>query len=109
MSKTITLTYEGKDYTLEFTRKSVERMEATGFRIEDVGNKPMTAIPMLWKGSFLAHHKNVKEYLINKMYEQIRGKDEFFDKLTEMYVDTVESLFDEPESDEGNLEWGANW
>ena len=109
MSKTINLTYEGKTYTLEFTRKSVERMEATGFDVSELGTKPMSTLPLLWKGSFLAHHKNVKEYLINKMFEQIRGKEELFDKLADMYVDTVESLFDEPENDEGNLEWEANW
>lgn len=107
MSKTITLTYEGKDYTLEFTRKSVERMEATGFDVNELGSKPMTALPLLWKGSFLAHHRNIKEYVMNKMFDELPRKEELFDKLTSMYVDTVDSLFDEPE--EGNVEWGANW
>lgn len=109
MSKTITITYDGKDYTLEFTRKSVERMEATGFNFDELAVKPMTALPVLWKGSFLAHHKNIKEYIINTIYEQMPRKDELFDKLAEMYLDTVESLFAEPEGDEENVEWGANW
>lgn len=109
MSKTITLTYEGKEYTLEYTRKSVERMEATGFNVEELASKPLSTLPLLWKGSFLAHHKNIKAWLQDKMFEQMPRKEELFDRLADMYMETVESLFEEPENDEGNLEWEVNW
>ena len=31
MAKTINFTYEGKDYTLEFTRRTIRQMEDEGF------------------------------------------------------------------------------
>lgn len=41
MAKTLGFTYKGVDYTLEFTRKTVSRMEQDGFSIGDIGEKPM--------------------------------------------------------------------
>ena len=36
MAKTLGFTYKGVDYTLEFTRKTVSRMEQDGFSIGDI-------------------------------------------------------------------------
>lgn len=109
MAKTITFTYDGAEYTLEFTRRSVERMEARGFELDDIRRKPVTALPALFSGAFGAHHPFIKQEKINAIYEKLSGKSELFAKLGEMYADTLESLMDEPESSEGNVTWGANW
>ncbi|MCM1545286.1 MAG: DUF5055 domain-containing protein, partial [Ruminococcus sp.] len=61
MAKTIKFKgSDGKEYLLEFTRKSVKTMERQGFRIDEIDSKPMTVLPALFAGAFLAHHKFVK-------------------------------------------------
>ena len=36
MAKTITITYENRDYTLEYTRDTVRVMEASGFIADEL-------------------------------------------------------------------------
>ena len=110
MAKQLKLTYEGQDYTLEFTRKSIEKMEQAGFVISDVQSKPVSTLPTLFAGSFLAHHRWVKQDVIDKIYAEIPNKEDFMGKLVEMYAEPIEALFDEPKGDaEKNAQWEANF
>lgn len=112
MSKVITFPYEGKDYTLEFTCDSVRTLERDGFVIEDMAKKPMTVLPKLFAGAFLANHKHDKNIRskIDEIYKKFTNKGELIEKLAEMYNETVETLVDEPEDgDEGNISWKSNW
>ena len=109
-SKKIKFTYQDKDITLEYTRSTVEQMERVGFRIDELGDKPMTQVKLLVHGAFLANHRKVKAETIDKIYEMISNKEEFVGKLAEMYNETRETLFAEPEEgDEKNLDWKTNW
>lgn len=107
MAKQIILSHNGKDYTLEFTRASVQQMERTGFVAEDIERKPMTALPALFAGAFLAHHRFEKKPVIDEIYTKLKNKDALIEKLAEMYNEPIVALFDEP--DEGNLDWTPNW
>lgn len=107
MAKTINFEYEGVKYTLEYTRKSVKKMEESGFNINEVENKPMTMYPMLFAGSFLAHHPFVKGEVIDKIYSMLTNKAELITTLGGMYNDTLLTLLDEPKESEGNLVWGT--
>lgn len=109
MAKQIRFTYDEVDYTLEFTRKSVERMENTGFIISELFEKPMTLLPTLFAGAFWAHHRFVKRDVIDKIYDSLPNKQDLIGKLAEMYNEPISALIDEPEADEGNVEWEANW
>ena len=109
MAKTITLTYEGTKYTLEFTRKTVEQMERQGFNVRDIRNQPVSTLPILFAGSFLAHHKWVKEETIEEIFKKIPNKDDFLEKLAEMYNEPLETMLAEPGEDEGNATWGVDW
>lgn len=40
MAKQIVFTYEDKEYTLEFTRRTVKQMEDEGFVAQDIDRKP---------------------------------------------------------------------
>lgn len=40
MAKQLTFEYEGKAYTLEYTRKSLETMEKHGFSVSDAERSP---------------------------------------------------------------------
>ena len=104
------LTYEGQDYTLEFTRRTVERMEEQGFSISEAQNKPLSTLPTLFAGSFLAHHRYLKEDTIDKIFAQIPNKEKFMLNLIEMYAEPINALFDEPQGEaEKNAVWEANF
>lgn len=109
MAKQIRFTYDGVDYTLEFTRKSIEIMERNGFVITEVFEKPMTLLPTLFAGAFLAHHRSTKREVIDKIYESMPNKQELITKLAEMYNEPIEALLDEPEDEEGKVKWEASW
>ncbi len=102
MSK-ITLTYEKKDYVLEYNRQSVKMMEGQGFVADEISTKPMTMIPMLFYGAFLKNCKGVKRNLVNDMYDAVGDKTGLVGALLEMYVETVSTLTDD--TDEGNATW----
>ncbi len=105
--KQICFEYEGKEYTLEYTRSSVRTMERRGFVADDLATKPMTVLPELFAGAFLANHSQVKREKIDKIYDSMNGKQKLIRALVEMYNDTIETLLDD--SDEGNENWTPNW
>lgn len=109
MAKTINIEFEGVPYTLEFTRKSIEIMERRGFKISDLEEKPVTTFPALFAGAFLAHHKFVKQDIIDKILSRLKNKDTLVGKLAEMYNEPILEMMDEPEESEGNLDWGTSW
>lgn len=108
-AKIITFNHKGKDYTLEFNRKSIETMERQGFVASDINTKPMTTLPTLFAGAFLMHHRWLDRSIIDEMLYKIKDKDGFIEKLSEMYNEPLVDLIDEPEEDEGNIQWEASW
>ena len=86
-------------------------MEKNGFVAADVERKPMTLLPALFAGAFLAHHRFVKRDVIDNIYARMNHKDELIAALVEMYNDPLLSLLDEPEQEgnEGNLNWKTGW
>ena len=109
MVKQLKITYGDKQYTLEYTRKSVEQMEKAGFVVSQIQEKPMTTLPALFAGAFLANHRFVKQDVIDEIFSKMTKKDELIGKLAEMYNEPIKSLIDEPDEAEGNLDWTANW
>jgi hypothetical protein len=109
MSKQLKFTYQDKDYCLEFTRKSVEQMERSGFVASDIQDKPMTVLPALFAGAFLANHRFVKQNVIEEIFAKMTNKSELIGKLSEMYNEPIMALVDEPEDAEGNVDWTASW
>jgi len=107
MAKQIVFTYEDKEYTLEFTRRTVKQMEDEGFVAQDIDRKPMTLLPALFAGAFKAHHRFVKQDVIDKIYAGMPHKDELIGKLAEMYNDPIVTLMEEPdEKAVKNVSWG---
>ena len=109
MAKQLRYTYENKEYVLEFTRRSVEIMEKKGFVASDIETKPVTVLPALFAGAFLANHKFEKPEVIDKIYSKMTNKQELIGKLGEMYNEPIMALVDEPAESEGNLDWTASW
>lgn len=110
MAKKITIPYNGKIYTLEFTREVAMGMEKKGFRITEIDNMPFVMITLLLNNAFEANHHAVKDTTRAKIIDSIKGKEnrmKLIRTLAEMYADTYNTLFggDEDEEDEGNPGW----
>lgn len=109
MSKQLKVTYQGNEYCLEYTRKSVEQMEKNGFVASEIKDKPITTLPALFAGAFIAHHRFVRPDVIEAIYKTMPNKQDLIGKLAEMYNEPIMALLDEPEESEGNADWTANW
>lgn len=109
MAKQLIFEFDGKEYTLEYTRRTVAEMEKKGFIASDITDKPMTTLPALFAGAFLAHHRFVKEDVINDIYSKLTKKEDLIGKLAEMYNEPIMALVEEPEENEGNVNWTATW
>lgn len=108
MAKTITFEYDDKEYTLEFTKRSVKEMEKEGFNPQLIDTKPMTLLPELFAGAFKANHRFVKRALIDEIYDALPDKETLIGNLAEMYNEPLEGLMSEPE-DEKKVAWKASW
>jgi hypothetical protein len=109
MAKQLTFTYNGKDYTLGYTRRTVRQMEANGFVSAQISDKPMTMLPDLFAGAFLMNHRFVTRDVIDNIYEHMPDKEGLISKLADMYNEPIEALMSEPEDSAENVNWVANW
>ena len=112
MATQITVTYKNDKYTLEYSRLTASAIEKQGFVLDDLTNKPNIMIPLLVHGAFLKHHRELKQKVIDEIYDNIinktgkEGEEGFIGILAEMYAETVSTLTDENAVDEGNA---ATW
>lgn len=109
MAKQLNFEYNGKEYVLEFTRKTVTEMEKKGFVAADVETKPMSTLPALFEGAFLAHHRFEKKEVITEIFDNMTDKEGLIGKLAEMYNEPIMALVEEPEENTKNVKWTANW
>lgn len=109
MSKQLRFTYQDKEYCLEFNRRSVETMEKRGFVASDIQTKPMTTLPTLFAGAFLANHRYIKPEIVDDIYKKMTNKDGLIEKLAEMYNEPIMALIEEPDEAEGNVDWTTSW
>ena len=102
----INFDYLGKHYCLEYTPDSIKQMEASGFSINDIADRPATRIEQLWAGAFLANHKRVSNNIIKELYSKMKDPEGLVKTLTEMYNNSLFYLMPD-EEDQGNVEWTA--
>lgn len=105
MSKKIKLTYEGKEYTLEYTRNTALALEQSGFVLSDVRSKPVSSLVTLFNGAFVAKHRRLEGSVVEKIFDSLKDKDKLLAALVGMYDETVSSLMDSSDDDEGNATW----
>lgn len=98
-------TADGKDYTLAYDRNSCARISRKGFRIEDVTNNPVVAIPLLISGAFLKFHPELTQAEIDAIWSKVKGKEALLQNLMAMYATPINALLAEPEDDAKNSIW----
>lgn len=108
MAKQITFEYNNKKWTLEFNARTAKQLQQSGFSIDDMTDKSLIMLPMLWRGAFLMHHMGVKTKEIDDMLPLMGDKETLYAKLLAMYNEPVEALIDEPE-ESVKVDWTGNW
>lgn len=93
----------GKEYLLEFNRKTVAAMESSGFILNL--DAPNTMIDSLFYGAFQMHHKRIDREEVRKIWKDQRGKEKLLTALVKEYQKPLEDLMAEPEGDEENPTW----
>lgn len=112
MSTKITVTYKNHDYELGYSRATAKAIEDQGFILDQLGEKPATMIPLLVYGAFMKNHRGIKRALVDEIYDNLVKKvgneteEGFIGVLAEMYAETVSTLTDDSNIDEGNA---ATW
>ena len=84
----------GKEYTLEFSRKSVAKAEQAGLDVNQLESKSMTMIPLLFWGAFLMHHPHMTKDQTDKiLFDGLGGlKAEEMEYLAKLYVEPLQTL-----------------
>lgn len=100
MSTKISFSYGGNDYCLEYTKRTVKQMEDRGFVPAKIIEAPMTYLPELFAGAFLANHRFVKKELIDEIFSAMGDKRQLVNALIEMYNEPINALTED--ADEGN-------
>lgn len=87
-------TEDNAEYTLEFNRESVIFAEMRGFKIEDLGDYPMTKIPELFFYAFRMHHKNISRDKTDKiLFSELGGiPNGMLERLAELYAQPFNAL-----------------
>lgn len=97
-------TSDGKEYVLEFNRRTVTLAEKEGLNLDSIGDKLMTTLPDLFYFAFKMHHAFIKKEETDRiLFEEFHGlTEDELKRLVELYTAPYESLIN-GEGDEKNL------
>lgn len=101
---TITIEYNGESYKLGFTRDSIKRMEDRGFDFSKAEQKQISSMFELVEGAFRTYTPRITTDKIMEVWGALKGKDELYKALMEMFKEPLMVLND-PEEDQGNASW----
>ena len=108
MNHKIKFEKDGQKYLLEYDRKSIAAMERLGFNINEFADKPMTMLPLAFKGMFIKNHKFVKDDFIDDCFDNFKDKEKLIEQIGIMLEETYKTLqsnVDEKGNDLGNIDW----
>lgn len=102
----IVINFNGKKFILEYNRKSITTMEAKGFKINELEDKPLTTVDLLISGAFYKNHKDITDEEIEDIISNIDDYEGFVKALVELYVKALNSIMGANEDKPKNATWG---
>lgn len=104
--KHIKFTVDGIDYTLEYTPRSVRKMEENGFDFTSMDKNVVNVPYELFAGAFISRHNYVPKEERDRLYELLVAENEdgqnLLECLSEMLKDELEWIVSKPQ---GNVSW----
>lgn len=93
----------GREYTLEFSRKTVAKAEQAGLEVNRIESASMTMIPIMFWAAFLMHHPHMTREQTDKILFDglggLNGKE--MEYLGKLYAEPFQTLVS-AEGQEGN-------
>ncbi len=85
---------EGREYTLEYSRRTVAKTEQAGLDINKLESASMTMIPLLFWGAFLMHHPHMTREQTDKiLFDGLGGlNEEEMVYLGKLYAEPFQTL-----------------
>lgn len=113
--KKIELTYMSKQYTLEFNRRTVVKLEkalrAEGINLVDMTENEnvnplelVSIVDTVFTYAFKMHHPNVSQDVIDTIFEKLGNKEQLSGALFEIMSAPINALAD---NKEGEITWAA--
>lgn len=65
--------FEGREFTLDYTRETVVKAERAGLDVQAMDSKPMTMIYLMFWGAFQAHHPHMTQEQTDKILDEQFG------------------------------------
>lgn len=65
--------FEGREFTLEFNRKTVMKAEKAGLNLQEIDSKPMTMVGIMFWAAFLYHHPWITQEQTDKILDEQFG------------------------------------
>lgn len=113
--KKIELTYMGKQYTLEFNRRTVLKLEkalrAEGINLVDMTENEnvnplelVSIVDTVFTYAFKMHHPDLTQDVIDTIFEKMGNKEQLSGVLFEIMTAPINALAD---NKEGEITWAA--
>jgi len=85
---------EGREYTLEYNRRTVAKAEAAGLDVNKMDSAPMTMLPLLFWGAFLMHHPYMTQETTSRiLFDGLNGlSTEEAEYLGKLYAEPFKTL-----------------
>lgn len=92
MATKATFEFEGNEYTLEYNRDSLRKMEGVGFEVNMLESKIMLGLSFLFYGALVKHHPRVNLNEANRILDGILDGggytvEDILTVLSEMYAE----------------------
>lgn len=95
-------TEDGREFILEFNRRTVQMAEKGGVSLEDLDKRIMSAIPELFYYAFKMHHNWIKRDETDRiLFDEFQGlTEDELRRLIELYTAPYDSLLNRAEQGE---------
>lgn len=110
--------FDGEHYKLEYTARSLKRLERNGVKISKLDDMVFSAPEILFRGAFYANHPNVTDRTVTKIYNALKRSSENeeveydedgneVDALTNCLAEMLKEAVDEltGRGEQGNISW----
>lgn len=106
-ARPIHISYNGNEYTLNFNRKTIRRMEENGFVISKIGSMPISGVLTLFHGAFQMYHRHIRPEVTEEIWDSMKDKQKLLSALISLYTENINTLMDDVETgeDDENPTW----
>lgn len=104
----IKLTMGDIEYTLQYNRYSIVKMEEKGFDVKNIDKKPLSTITKLIRGAFYMHHPKLTDEEIDEIADKIDDTQKLVEELVKMYGDALSSMTLGNKNSSKNFKWEKN-